>query len=62
MSSAPDQAWWGGGAVPTPDVRLYLNGDLQFSSVDEYRYHEALVHPVLAGPRARVLVLGGGDG
>ncbi|WP_258345304.1 polyamine aminopropyltransferase [Saccharopolyspora gregorii] len=45
-----------------PDIRLYLNGDLQFSSVDEYRYHEALVHPVLAGPRSHVLVLGGGDG
>ena len=45
-----------------PDVRLYLNGDLQFSSVDEYRYHEALVHPVLAGPRRSVLLLGGGDG
>ncbi|MGK5557948.1 polyamine aminopropyltransferase [Actinomadura kijaniata] len=45
-----------------PDLRLFLNGDLQFSSVDEYRYHESLVHPVLAGPRARVLVLGGGDG
>jgi spermidine synthase len=44
------------------DLRLYLNGDLQFSSVDEYRYHEALVHPVLAGRRSRVLVLGGGDG
>jgi spermidine synthase len=44
------------------DLRLYLNGDLQFSSVDEYRYHEALVHPVLAGTRARVLILGGGDG
>ncbi|MGY0232442.1 polyamine aminopropyltransferase [Longispora urticae] len=44
------------------DVRLYLNGDLQFASVDEYRYHEALVHPVLAGPRGRVLILGGGDG
>lgn len=44
------------------DVRLFLNGDLQFSSVDEYRYHEALVHPALAGPRERVLVLGGGDG
>ncbi|HEX6967572.1 MAG TPA: polyamine aminopropyltransferase [Micromonosporaceae bacterium] len=44
------------------DLRLYLNGDLQFSSVDEYRYHEALVHPALAGPRGRVLVLGGGDG
>ncbi len=44
------------------DLRLFLNGDLQFSSRDEYRYHEALVHPALAGPRARVLVLGGGDG
>ncbi len=46
------------------DVRLYLNGHLQFSSRDEYRYHEALVHPGLAAvPGARrVLVLGGGDG
>ncbi|MEV4809525.1 polyamine aminopropyltransferase [Micromonospora avicenniae] len=44
------------------DLRLYLNGDLQFSSVDEYRYHEALVHPVLNGPRDEVLVLGAGDG
>ncbi|MEU4647162.1 polyamine aminopropyltransferase [Nocardia fluminea] len=46
----------------TTDTRLYLNGGLQFSSVDEYRYHEALVHPVLAGPHRSVLVLGGGDG
>ncbi len=45
------------------DLRLYLNGNLQFSSLDEYRYHEALVHPGLAGlPARRVLVLGGGDG
>lgn len=46
------------------DLRLYLNGNLQFSSRDEYRYHESLVHPGLARlPRARrVLVLGGGDG
>ena len=46
------------------DVRLYLNQNLQFSSLDEYRYHEALVHPALATlPQARqVLVLGGGDG
>ncbi|HEY0697990.1 MAG TPA: polyamine aminopropyltransferase, partial [Micromonospora sp.] len=44
------------------DLRLFLNGDLQFSSVDEYRYHEALVHPVLNGPRGSVLVLGAGDG
>ncbi|MFO1421364.1 MAG: polyamine aminopropyltransferase [Candidatus Competibacteraceae bacterium] len=46
------------------DLRLFLNGNLQFSSRDEYRYHEALVHPGLsATPGARrVLVLGGGDG
>src|SRR3546814_14507478 len=44
------------------DVRLFLDGDLQFSSVDEYRYHEALVHPAMAGAHRRVLVLGGGDG
>lgn len=46
------------------DLRLYLNGNLQFSSLDEYRYHEALVHPAMAAARhrARVLVLGGGDG
>jgi spermidine synthase len=44
------------------DTRLFLNGDLQFSSVDEHRYHEALVHPAMAGPHERVLVLGGGDG
>ncbi|HVJ00549.1 MAG TPA: polyamine aminopropyltransferase [Sphingomonas sp.] len=46
------------------DLRLYLNGNLQFSSRDEYRYHEALVHPALgrvARPR-NVLILGGGDG
>jgi spermidine synthase len=46
------------------DLRLFLNGHLQFSSRDEYRYHEALVHPGLAArPGARrILVLGGGDG
>jgi spermidine synthase len=44
--------------------QLFLNGNLQFSSTDEYRYHEALVHPAMIvsnNPR-RVLVLGGGDG
>jgi spermidine synthase len=44
------------------DVRLYLDGDLQFSSLDEYRYTETLVHPVLARDPERVLILGGGDG
>jgi spermidine synthase len=46
------------------DLRLYLNGNLQFSSRDEYRYHEALVWPAMgrvADP-ANVLILGGGDG
>src|SRR5688500_7295516 len=44
---------------------LFLNGTLQFNSFDEYRYHEALVHPAFAafeGEPKRVLVLGGGDG
>ncbi len=46
------------------DVRLFIDGNLQFSSVDEYRYHEALVHPAmgLTKNRKRILVLGGGDG
>jgi spermidine synthase len=45
-------------------LRLFLNGNLQFHSRDEYRYHEALVHPALLahGAPRRVLVLGGGDG
>jgi spermidine synthase len=46
------------------DTRLFLNGHLQFSSVDEHRYHEALVHPAMAATVSRedVLILGGGDG
>ncbi len=46
------------------DWRLFLNGNLQFSTMDEYRYHEALVHPALSAHRAprSVLILGGGDG
>ncbi|CAN5370320.1 polyamine aminopropyltransferase [soil metagenome] len=45
-------------------VRLFLNGNLQFHSRDEYRYHEALVHPAMAaqGAPKNVLILGGGDG
>ena len=44
--------------------QLFLNSNLQFSSTDEYRYHEALVHPAmqLAAAPKNVLVLGGGDG
>ena len=48
--------------------QLYLNGNLQFASADEHRYHEALVHPPMAvarqlgAPAKDVLILGGGDG
>ncbi|MBX3157792.1 MAG: polyamine aminopropyltransferase [Deltaproteobacteria bacterium] len=44
---------------------LFLNGNLQFASADEYRYHEALVHPAMVtadAPPRHVLILGGGDG
>ncbi|MEU1849580.1 polyamine aminopropyltransferase [Streptomyces sp. NPDC019990] len=41
---------------------LFLDGRLRVSERDELRYHEALVHPAMTGPHARVLVLGGGDG
>lgn len=46
------------------DVRLYLDGALQLSSIDEHRYHEVLVHPAMAHAERHeeVLVLGGGDG
>jgi spermidine synthase len=46
------------------DTRLFLNNNLQFSSRDEYRYHEALVHPAMSAIAhpARVLIFGGGDG
>ncbi|MCE3270334.1 MAG: Spermine synthase [Ramlibacter sp.] len=45
-------------------MRLFLNGNLQFAQADEYRYHEALVHPAMAahGAPRKVAVLGGGDG
>ncbi|MBC2603374.1 polyamine aminopropyltransferase [Puniceicoccus vermicola] len=46
------------------DIRLFLNGNLQFSSRDEYRYHESLVHVPMAASRghSQILLLGGGDG
>ena len=46
------------------DLRLFIDGHLQFSESDEHRYHETLVHSALAydGPRENILVLGGGDG
>jgi spermidine synthase len=52
--------------TPAGPFSLYLNNNLQFSSSDEHRYHEALVHPAFAalaqGAARRVFVAGGGDG
>lgn len=47
------------------DVRLFLDGNLQFSSIDEHRYHESLIDVPLSvhnKPVRRVLLLGAGDG
>ncbi len=40
---------WGG--------QLFLNGNLQLASSDEYRYHEALVHPAMASSDAHARTL-----
>jgi spermidine synthase len=50
-----------GGTEGRP-LGLFLDGRLRVSGRDERRYHEALVHPAMTGPHARVLILGGGDG
>ncbi len=44
-------------------TKLYLNRTIQFSSNDEYRYHELLVHvPMCLHPNPKtILVLGGGE-
>ncbi|WP_417761465.1 polyamine aminopropyltransferase [Shewanella sp.] len=47
-----------------PAYSLYLNGRLQFSSIDEHIYHAYLVHPTMAASARHdnILVIGGGDG
>ena len=51
-------------SVTTRERKLYIDGHIQFSSRDEYRYHEYLVHPIMSipGPIKNILILGGGDG
>jgi spermidine synthase len=46
------------------EIYTYINGHLQFSSFDEFIYHEMLVHPIMsiAHKKENILVLGGGDG
>ncbi len=50
--------------APKRPYRLFINGEHQFSSDNEYRYHEALVHPAMSAARRRedILLLGAGDG
>ena len=45
-------------------VQCYINGAIQFDSIDEHRYHESLIHPVMmATPKhENILIIGGGDG
>ncbi len=51
-------------SIVSGEHRLFIDGHIQFSDRDEYRYHEALVHPVMSSPgsRGNILILGGGDG
>ncbi|MFD3484503.1 polyamine aminopropyltransferase [Streptomyces sp. NPDC058665] len=53
---------WGGRDSRGGPLDLYLDGRLRVSERDEFRYHEALVHPAMSGRHERVLILGGGDG
>ncbi len=43
---------------------LFINGNEQFSTFDEEKYHEPLIHPAmsLARQRKNILILGGGEG
>ena len=45
-------------------IQFYINGAIQFDTLDEYRYHESLVHPVMltAKSHENILIIGGGDG
>lgn len=52
----------GGGLEPI--YNFYINGRLQFSSLDEQIYHEFLVHPAMQVSERQddILIIGGGDG
>jgi spermidine synthase len=43
---------------------LFINGNEQFSTFDEEKYHEPLIHPAmsLSTQKKNILVLGGGEG
>ena len=45
-------------------IQFYINGAIQFDTIDEHRYHESLVHPAMMNSRSHenILIIGGGDG
>ena len=45
-------------------VQFYINGAIQFDTIDEHRYHESLIHPIMnmVKHHENILVIGGGDG
>jgi len=45
-------------------VQFYINGSIQFDTIDEHRYHESLVHPAMMSAKnhSHILIIGGGDG
>jgi spermidine synthase len=49
---------------PQWGIGCYMDNAIQSCEVDEYIYHETLVHPVLAsaGSIKRVMIIGGGEG
>jgi len=52
--------------ITAKDNRLqcYINGSIQFDTIDEYRYHESLIHPIMLNTpqHNNILIVGGGDG
>ncbi|MBL4708255.1 MAG: polyamine aminopropyltransferase [Flavobacteriales bacterium] len=43
---------------------LFINGNQQLSTFDEYLYHEPMIHPIMAitPEHKEILIIGGGDG
>lgn len=45
---------------------LFMDGEVQLATMDEHRYHETLVHPLMCRTTRKfdlnILVIGGGDG
>jgi len=49
---------------PSWGISCFMDGAIQSCEIDEYIYHESLVHPVMVSvtKRNRVMIIGGGEG